>query len=84
MQRTNGNLITHLENGFDQVAYVQLADSPGRNQPGTGEVAYEKVLLKLRELGYKGYIGAEFFPKDKNPLQAASDIAALAKRIQLT
>lgn len=83
MQRTNGNLITHLENGFDQVAYIQFADSPDRNQPGTGEVAYGKVFTRLRELGYQGYIGAEFFPKDQNTLKAASDIARLAKQINL-
>lgn len=83
MQRTNGNLITHLENGFDQVSYVQLADSPNRNQPGTGEVAYGNVLSRLRELGYTGYIGAEFFPENKDTERAASDIAKLAKRIQL-
>lgn len=84
MQRTNGNLITHLENGFDQVAYVQFADSPARNQPGTGEVAYGKVFNRLRELGYKGFIGAEFFPEKKDALRAASDIAKLAKRIHLS
>lgn len=83
MQRTNGNLITNLENGFDQVAYIQFADSPGRNQPGTGEVAYDRVFTRLRELGYTGYIGAEFFPKDKDHLKAASDIAKIAKRINL-
>ncbi|MFA3792012.1 TIM barrel protein [Aliiglaciecola sp. SL4] len=83
MQRTNGNLITHLENGFDQVSYIQLADSPNRNQPGTGEVAYGKVLTRLRELGYQGYIGAEFFPENKNTLTAASDLAKLAKSIKL-
>lgn len=83
MQRTNGNLITNLENGFDQVAYIQFADSPDRNQPGTGEVAYGKVLSRLKELGYKGYIGAEFFPENKNSLKAASDLAKLAKSIKL-
>jgi hydroxypyruvate isomerase len=83
MQRTNGNLITHLENGFDQVAYVQFADSPARNQPGTGEVAYGNVFSRLRELGYKGFIGAEFFPKNKDTLKAASDLAMLAKSIHL-
>lgn len=83
MQRTNGNLITNLENGFDQVAYIQFADSPGRNQPGTGEVVYDRVFTRLRELGYSGYIGAEFFPKDKDHLKAASDIAKIAKRINL-
>lgn len=84
MQRTNGNLITNLENGFDQVAYIQLADSPNRNQPGTGEVAYGNVLARLRELGYEGFIGAEFFPEDKDAERAASDIAKLAKSINLT
>ncbi|KMT64834.1 TIM barrel protein [Catenovulum maritimum] len=84
MQRTNGNLITHLENGFDQVAYIQFADSPDRNQPGTGEVAYGNVFTRLRALGYQGYIGAEFFPKDKNALVAASTLAKLAKSINLS
>ncbi|MCF2948873.1 TIM barrel protein [Paraglaciecola aquimarina] len=83
MQRTNGNLITNLENGFDQVAYIQFADSPSRNQPGTGEVAYGKVFTRLRELGYTGYIGAEFFPENKDSLRAASDLARLAKSINL-
>ncbi|WP_395344443.1 TIM barrel protein [Ningiella sp. W23] len=83
MQRTNGNLITNLENGFDQVAYIQLADSPDRNQPGTGEVAYGRVLTRLRELGYSGYIGAEFFPHNQNAPRAASDLARLAKSINL-
>jgi hydroxypyruvate isomerase len=83
MQRTNGNLITHMENGFDQIGYIQLADSPSRHQPGTEEVSYGPVLLKLRELGYKGYIGAECFPKDKDDLKAANDLALLAKNIKL-
>lgn len=83
MQRTNGNLVTNLENGIDQVAYVQLADSPDRNQPGTGEVAYGVVLSRLRSLGYKGWIGAECRPKDKDAVRAASDLAQLAKGIDL-
>lgn len=83
MQRTNGNLITNLERGLDQVGYIQLADSPGRNQPGTGEIAYGRVLTRLRELGYRGFIGAEFFPKEKNALKAASDLASLAKSVSL-
>ncbi|GAC02965.1 TIM barrel protein [Paraglaciecola chathamensis] len=83
MQRTNGNLITNLEEGFDQVEYIQLADAPGRNQPGSGEVAYGHILTRLRELGYQGFIGAEFFPKDKNALKAASDLAYLAKSVSL-
>ncbi|WP_158968756.1 TIM barrel protein [Paraglaciecola sp. L3A3] len=79
MQRTNGNLITNMENGFNQIAYVQLADSPDRHQPSTGEVAYGLVLTRLRELGYQGYIGAECFPKNKDELKAANDLAHLAK-----
>ncbi|TWU67690.1 Hydroxypyruvate isomerase [Crateriforma conspicua] len=83
MQRTDGNLITHLEDGIHQVGYVQLADSPDRFQPGTGEVAYGRVLNRLRNLGYKGYIGAECFPQDQNAMVAASDIAALAESVNL-
>ncbi len=83
MQRTNGNLITHLENGIDQVGYVQVADSPDRFQPSTGEVSYSPVLNRLRQLGYKGYIGAECFPENKDELTAASDLAIIARNISL-
>lgn len=83
MQRTNGNLITHLENGIDEVGYMQLADSPSRLQPGTEEIAFGPILTRTRELGYKGFIGAECYPKDQDSETAAIAFANLAKSINL-
>ena len=44
MQLTEGNLIDELKSGFDQVGYIQIADVPGRNQPGTGELNYNFIF----------------------------------------
>lgn len=63
MQLTEGALITYLERGFDQVGYLQLADTPGRHQPGTGELNYKAILKAAYDLGYRGYVGVECRPK---------------------
>ena len=59
MQLTEGALITHLKNGYDQVGYLQLADTPGRFQPGTGELNYRAILKAAWDLGYRDYVGVE-------------------------
>ena len=63
MQISEGDLCGRLAEGFDQVGYLQLADHPGRNEPGTGEIAYWRVLKQAKELGYDGYVGLECSPK---------------------
>lgn len=63
MQLSEGALITYLERGFDQVGYLQLADTPGRHQPGTGELNYKAILKAAYDLGYRGYVGVECRPK---------------------
>ncbi|MEM0969523.1 MAG: TIM barrel protein, partial [Verrucomicrobiota bacterium] len=63
MQLSEGALITYLERGFDQVGYLQLADTPGRHQPGTGELNYQAILKAAYDLGYRGYVGVECRPK---------------------
>lgn len=65
MYITEGNLIENLKKGFaaNAVPYLQLADHPGRNEPGTGEIDYPKVLKAIHEMGFKGYIGLECRPK---------------------
>lgn len=62
-QITEGDLCGHLREGFDQVGYLQLADHPGRHEPGTGEINYNRVLREAYELGYRGYVGLECTPK---------------------
>jgi hydroxypyruvate isomerase len=64
LQVTEGDLCRRLRDGFDQVGYVQVADNPGRNEPGTGEVNWKRVLRELKDLGYGGYVGLECWPRD--------------------
>jgi hydroxypyruvate isomerase len=62
MQRMEGNLVANLRDHFDHIGHVQIADSPGRGEPGTGEIHYLFVLGELERLGYDGYVGLEYNP----------------------
>lgn len=62
MQISEGDLCGRLRDGIDQLGYLQLADHPGRNEPGTGEVNYARVLREAHELGYHDYVGLECSP----------------------
>ncbi len=75
MQISEGDLCGRLREGFEQVGYLQLADNPGRNEPGTGEVHYNRVLKEAYDLGYRGYVGLECRPKT-DALTAARNVAA--------
>jgi hydroxypyruvate isomerase len=75
MQISEGDLCGRLAEGFDQVGYLQLADHPGRHEPGTGEVHYNRVLRQALELGYDGYVGLECVPAG-DELTAARAVAA--------
>ena len=72
-QITEGDLCGHMREGIDHIGYLQLADHPGRTEPGTGEIAYWRVLKEAKELGYTGYVGLECRPKD-TPEEAAQRI----------
>jgi hydroxypyruvate isomerase len=76
MQITEGDLCGHLREGFaaGQVGYLQLADHPGRNEPGTGEIHYNRVLKEAHDLGYRDAVGLECRPTDE--LVAARRVAA--------
>src|SRR5690606_6049969 len=76
MQVTEGDLCRRLEQGFHQVGYLQIADNPGRNEPGTGEVAWSRVLRAAKVLGYDGYVGLECRPKDGERRAAERILAA--------
>jgi hydroxypyruvate isomerase len=74
MQLSEGDLCGHLREGFEWVGYLQLADTPGRTEPGTGEVHYNRVLREAYDLGYRGYVGLECRPKTTE-LAAAQGVA---------
>jgi hydroxypyruvate isomerase len=52
-----------LQKHLARIAHVQLADNPGRNEPGTGEINYSFLFRHLDEIGYRGWIGCEYKPK---------------------
>jgi hydroxypyruvate isomerase len=70
MQISEGDLCGHLREGFDQLGYVQVADHPGRNEPGTGEVQFGRVLRELKALGYDDLVGLECWPLEGEALAA--------------
>lgn len=82
MQRAEGNVIFNLREGADEIGYMQLADSPDRHQPGTGEMDYLNIIRTARASGYTGPIGLECVPKDKDASRAVDDILALAMALE--
>ncbi|CAM5424676.1 Hydroxypyruvate isomerase OS=Afipia felis OX=1035 GN=hyi PE=3 SV=1 [Afipia felis] len=63
MQIMEGDLARTIEANLAKIAHIQLADNPGRNEPGTGEINYPFLYGFLDKIGYKGWIGAEYKPK---------------------
>jgi hydroxypyruvate isomerase len=59
MQRNEGHLIPHIDMCWDEIAYIQIGDNPGRKEPGTGEINYKNIFKHLYEKGYKGIMGME-------------------------
>jgi hydroxypyruvate isomerase len=62
MQVMQGDLVPTYERLRERIAHVQIADNPGRHEPGTGEINYGFVLSELDRLGYDGYVGCEYKP----------------------
>ena len=62
MQIMEGDLAPTIEANFDRIGHLQLADNPGRNEPGTGEINYGFLLPFIDRLGYDGWIGCEYRP----------------------
>jgi hydroxypyruvate isomerase len=63
MQRMEGELAGTLKAQLPKIGHIQLADNPGRNEPGTGEINYRFLFRHLDEIGYQGWIGCEYKPK---------------------
>jgi hydroxypyruvate isomerase len=68
-QREEGELTGNLLKHLARIGHIQIADNPGRNQPGTGEINFPFIFRRLDACGYAGWVGLEYIPK---PNTAAS------------
>jgi hydroxypyruvate isomerase len=59
MQRNEGNLINNIDKCWEEIAYFQIGDNPGRNEPGTGEINYKTIFRHIYDKGYRGVMGME-------------------------
>lgn len=62
MQIMEGNLIQTLSENIDRIGHIQIADVPGRHEPGTGEINFPNVFKALDAMGYSGIISCEYVP----------------------
>jgi len=61
-QVAQGDVTRRMEALMRVIAHMQIADVPGRNEPGTGEIAWDFVFRRIDELGYRGWVGCEYRP----------------------
>lgn len=71
MQIMQGDLLRSIERLLPSIGHIQIADNPGRHEPGSGEIAFDRLLPAIDALGYTGHIGCEYLP-------AAGTVAGLA------
>jgi hydroxypyruvate isomerase len=62
MQRMEGNICAMIAACAGRIGHIQIADSPGRGQPGTGELNFPYIFQAIEASGYPGYVGAEYVP----------------------
>ncbi len=62
MQVMEGNLTKTITGNLNRIAHIQIADNPGRHEPGTGEINYTNLLHFIDKAGYDGWIGCEYKP----------------------
>ena len=62
MQIVEGDLARTIERLLPRIGHIQIADNPGRHEPGTGEINYEFLFEFIDKIGYSGWIGCEYKP----------------------
>jgi len=77
MQRMEGELAATIRARLPLIRHMQIADTPGRHEPGTGEINYRFLFRHIDQLGYDGWLGCEYLP-------ASDTLAGLAWRTALT
>jgi hydroxypyruvate isomerase len=65
MQIMEGNLTQTIRANLDRIAHIQIADNPGRNEPGSGEINFANLFKSIDAAGYRGWIGCEYKPAGK-------------------
>lgn len=65
MQIMEGNLIQTISENISRIAHIQIADNPGRHEPGTGEINFTNLFSAIDKAGYSGWIGCEYIPAGK-------------------
>ena len=61
-QREEGELTATLRANMARIGHIQIADNPGRHQPGSGEINFNFLLAEIDRLGYNGFVGLEYVP----------------------
>ncbi|MEO7010133.1 MAG: TIM barrel protein, partial [Caldimonas sp.] len=61
-QRTEGELAATMARHLAKIGHMQLADNPGRHEPGSGEINYMFLFEHMDKIGYKGHVGCEYNP----------------------
>ena len=62
MQIMEGNLTQTIKNSLSTIGHIQVADNPGRHEPGTGEINFDNLFRFLEEADYAGWVGCEYKP----------------------
>ena len=62
MQIMEGDLVRTVSENLTHIGHIQFADNPGRHQPGTGELNWPFIFQSLDDMGYGGWVGAEYLP----------------------
>lgn len=62
MQRMEGDLVNTITALIDRIGHIQLADNPGRHEPGSGEINFANLFKAIDDVGFRGWIGCEYIP----------------------
>lgn len=81
-QITEGNLIQNMDTAWDEIAYFQVGDVPGRKEPTTGEINYKNVFQHIWDKGYRGIIGMEHGQSDKT-VEGDKKLLAAYRRVDV-
>ena len=76
MAMQDENVMSDIENNLEDIGHFHVADKPGRNEPGTGDINYPQIRSLLERMNYQGIIGFELMPKNDDTQSAIKSISA--------